>query len=258
MKQNKKITIVFNWKMNPIFEKDANDIFLKTKDVASKLKNIQTVICPPYLYLLDFIKMYKGHRIVVGAQDVFYESVGFFTGMISPKMLKKNKIEYVILGHSERRRIGETDEEINKKVLASLKLGLKVILCVGEERRDDQVGYFDFMKKEILSSLKGVTKGQLKNLFIAYEPVWAISSRSKGISMLPSDIYEMKIFIKKILSDEFGANAKVSGILYGGSVNTKNVENILKEGRVDGLLIGSASLIPKKISEILKIANDLA
>ena len=256
MLKTKKI-IIANWKMNPLSTKDVKKLFLGIKNTGSKLKNIQTVICPPFIYLNDLVGMYKGHRIAIGAQDVFSENKGSFTGMISPKMLKNSKVEYVIIGHSEIRVLCNSNKIISKKVLASVMSGLKVILCVGERSRDKDGKQFDFIKKELLESLEGISKNHLKNIFIAYEPIWAISNDSKSVAMSSEDIHEMSIFIKKVLVDNFGAKTKFAGVLYGGSVNSKNTKDILENGNVDGLLVGRASLDAAKFGEILKTANSM-
>lgn len=254
MLKNKK-TIIANWKMNPVSTKEAKKIFLGIKNTASKLKDVQTVVCPPFIYLDDLVEMYKGHRIEIGAQDVFFENKGSYTGMISPKMLKNSGVEYVILGHSERRALGEDNKTVNEKIKASIKAGLKVTLCVGERSRDENGKQFSFIKKELLESLEGVSKSSLKNIFIAYEPIWAISKNNKGVAMSSEDIHEMTIFIKKVLTDKFGAGVKNAGVLYGGSVSPDNTKDILENGNVDGLLVGRASLDPKKFGEILRVSN---
>ncbi|MBU4480009.1 triose-phosphate isomerase [Patescibacteria group bacterium] len=254
MKKDKKI-IIANWKMNPESLIEAKKMFLGIKKTAGKLSGVQTVVCPPYIYLNELVSLYKGHRVAIGAQNVFSENKGSFTGAVSPNMLKKNKVDYVIVGHSERRALGEDNQIINEKIKASLRSGLNVIFCVGEKERDENAKYFDFLKNEILDSLEGVNAGSLKNILVAYEPIWAISNNSGGKAVLPSEIQEMVIFIKKVLSDRFGIKTKMPQILYGGSVNPKNTKEILEEGGVDGLLVGKASLDAGKFGEILKIAN---
>ena len=253
MKQ--KITIIANWKMNPDGVKEAKKLFLGIKKTASKLKNIQTVVCPPFVYINDLAGMCKGRRVAVGGQDVFSENKGNFTGMISPKMLKNNGVEYVIVGHSERRVLGEDNKIVNKKIKASIKSGLKIVLCIGERSRDEHGKQFAFIKKELTESLESISKNSLKNIFVAYEPIWAISGNGKSGAMSPEDIYEMTIFIKKVLTDKFGVGVRVAGILYGGSVCPGNTKDILKNGNVDGLLVGRASLDAKKFCEILKKGN---
>ena len=252
MQKTKKI-IIANWKMNPEKSPEAKKIFLSIKKTINKLLNVQIIVCPPYVFLNELMVLCSG-RIVVGAQNVFSKNKGSFTGMISPNMLSKNGIKYVILGHSERRFLGENDEIVNKKVKIALKSGLKVILCIGEKERDKDVKYFNFLKNQILGSLDGVSKKYLKNILIAYEPLWAIST-NKGKAINPANLYEMVIFIKKVLSDKYGVDIKFPKIVYGGSVNPKNTKQFLEEGGIDGLLIGRDSLNIDKFIEILKITN---
>jgi len=252
---NKKI-IVANWKMNFESLAEAKKNFSEIKKTASVLQNVQTVICPPFLYLIDLKKMYNGNKILIGAQDVFEENRGGFTGAVSPNMLKKNKIDFVIIGHSEKRNLGENDEIVNKKIKIALEVGLKIILCVGEKSRSDEAGYFNFLKNQILSNLEKIKKDFLEKIIIAYEPVWVISGNGGKKSLEPSDIYEMIIFIKKVLFDKYGEEGSSLKILYGGSVNVKNAKKILEVDGVGGLLVGKESLTPKKFNQILQIAND--
>lgn len=256
MSKIKKI-IIANWKMNPTNLKEAKKVFTGIKRTAVKLSNVKTVVCPPFIYLDDFAPLCKENKIAVGAQDAFSKNKGSFTGMISPEMLKKNGVTFVILGHSERRALGETDEFINNKVRMSLKTGLNVVLCVGEKERDEHGWYFPFIKDQLLSGLEKVGKSDLKNILIAYEPVWAISGNSGGKSMSSAEVHEMTIFIKKVLSDKYGINTILPKILYGGSVNPKNAEDIFVNGKIDGLLVGKASLDTEDFGLILKIANKI-
>jgi triosephosphate isomerase len=248
--KNKKI-IIANWKMNPNSLEKAKKLLSDTKKVSSKLKNIETIVCPPYIYLSDLVK--KG--IFVGAQNVFSKNVGAHTGMISPYMLEDLGVEYVIIGHSER-RLWETNDVVNKKIIEAMRSGLKVILCIGENERDKDAKYFNFLKNQIIESLEGVSKNALKNICIAYEPIWAISS-NKGSAITPENLHEMIIFIKRVLSDKYGVSTKPPKILYGGSVNPKNTQGFFTETSIDGLLVGGASLDIKKFGEILKIADEI-
>ena len=256
MPKLKKI-IVANWKMNPANFDEAKKIFSGVKKVATKLLNVQTVVCPPFIYLDDFVPLCKGTKIAIGAQDAFSKNKGSFTGMISPEMLKVNGVKYVILGHSERRALGESDEFINNKIRMSLKTGLNVIFCVGEKERSDEGWHFAYVKDQILNGLEKIGKSDLENILIAYEPVWAISTNGDAQVMSSADVHEMKIFIKKVLVDKYGINAKLPKVLYGGSVDEKNTEELFLNGGVDGLLVGKASLSAEKFGEILKIANSL-
>lgn len=237
--------------MNPNSLDKAKKLFSETKKVATKLKNTQTIICPPYIYLGSLVDK----NISIGAQNTFSKNVGAYTGMISPDMLEDLGVEYVIIGHSER-RLWETNEIVNKKIIEAMRSGLKVILCIGEKERDKEANYFHFLKEEILESLKGVSKNALKNIYIAYEPIWAISS-NKGSAIDTGNLHEMVIFIKRVLSDKYGVNTKLPKILYGGSVNPKNTQELFTEGNTDGFLVGGASLDIKKFGEILKIADEI-
>jgi len=217
---------------------------------------VQTIVCPPFIYIAKLVDSHKGHRIAFGSQNVFSENKGAFTGMISPNMLKNKGVEYVIIGHSERRALCEDNILVNKKIKSAIKSGLKVILCIGEKERDDHGHYFNFLKKQLLDSLEGVPKNSLHNLFIAYEPIWALSGNSGNKSMSSADVHEITIFIKKILHDQYRVKV-MPKILYGGSANPKNAEDLILNGNVDGLLVGKASLDAKKFGEILSIVNKL-
>jgi triosephosphate isomerase len=173
-------------------------------------------------------------------------------------MLYSFGVRYVILGHSERRALGETDDEINKKIRGALASGLRPILCVGEVARDTEHNYFNFIKTELETNLSGVSKNLISKVIIAYEPSWAISSTLNRKDATSLDSREMVIFIRKILSDKFGAEAGMVRILYGGSVSDKDAEDFLQNGGVDGLLVGRASLDAKKFGEIVKICETLS
>jgi len=242
--------------MAPETTVEARATFNAIKKIASKLRNAQTIICPPFVYLSELKKIANGHRCVLGAQDSFWDSKEkAHTGEVSPHMLTGLGIKYVILGHSEKRALGESNEIVNKKVGECLKEGLIVILCVGESQRDEHGEYAKFIKNEITGSLKKIPKKYLKNLMIAYEPIWAIG-KSATRAASPEDALEVSILIKKILADIFGKDLAVKvPILYGGSVNPDNSKSFLTDGEMDGLLVGRASLDANKFSEILKIAN---
>ncbi len=252
----KKI-IIGNWKMAPATRKEAKVIFSAIKKTASSLRNVQTVICSPFIYINELKKITSGHRFVVGAQDSFWGEEQANTGEVSSIMLKNLGVQYVILGHSERRALGENDEIVSKKVNICLKEGFTVILCIGESQRDEHGEYTKFIKNEITASLVGVKKKDIKNIIVAYEPIWAIGKKAKHVAQ-PEDSLEISILIKKILTDMFGKDiAMKTPILYGGSVNPKNTESFLTDGGVDGLLVGRASLDAKKFGEILQITNSV-
>jgi len=249
-----KILIVGNWKMNPENVEKAKEIFRGIKAAARNLKNIKVVVCPPFVYLSDLEKINDG-ALSIGAQDVFWEKSGSYTGEISSGMLKKEGEGYVIVGHSERREMGETDEMVSKKIKNALETGLRVILCIGEKTRDDHGEYLHFLRAQIINSLGKLPKRYLAKLVIAYEPVWAIGQAE---AMKVGELHEMTIFIKKVLVEIYGQTAGISvPILYGGSVNHNNALEIIKNGEVQGLLIGRESLNPKKFGELLKNVDQI-
>ncbi len=254
---NKKI-IIANWKLNPIGTKKAKHLFSGIKKVASTLRNVQTVVCPPFVYINDLQKLVTGHRVVVGSQDVFFENKGAFTGEISAGMLKDSGVKYIIVGHSERRALGETNNIVNKKIISALKEDINVVVCIGEIERDENAEYLNFLRTEIKESLHGISKNKLNKLTIAYEPIWAIGGSGGGTPDSPDETMETVLFIRKILSELFGKkNAMSTPILYGGSVNKKNAEGFLSESGVQGLLIGGASLDAVHFGEILKKADKI-
>ncbi len=244
----KKI-IIGNWKMNPLTERDAIKLAK-----ASDFRNI--VLCVPFIFLSAVKKVLK--RAKLGAQDASWGDVGAQTGEISAEMLYDIGVRYVIIGHSERRAMGENNIDVNKKIKAALASGLTPILCVGESVRDESHSYFNLVKTQLEECLEGVKKDSIAKIVVAYEPVWAISTTVGRKDATPADSLEMAIFIRKILSDKFGSDASRVRIIYGGSANEKDAEDFLRNGGVDGLLPGRASLDPKKFAEIIKIAEQIS
>lgn len=244
--------------MNPFSAKEAESILTGVKKTVAKLKKTQVVVCPPFVYFNDIRKgIGKSANLFLGAQNAFWENEGAFTGEVSPEMIKNYGGSYVILGHSERRALGETDDIVGKKAVACLKAGLKIIICIGEKIRDDHGEYLQFLNSEIRDSLSKVQKKFLPNLIIAYEPIWAIG-KSDAEAMHPTDIREMAIYIKKILSEIYGKERAIAvPIVYGGSVGWKNAGEIIKDGGVNGLLVGHQSLKPENFNEILKSTEAL-
>jgi len=255
-----KKLIIGNWKMNPVSPEEAEKLFKSVAKSLSGVKKTEIVICPPFLYLERLKKFSR--KISLGAQDAFWAETGAFTGEVSPVMLYNTGVKYVILGHSERRSPpaggGETNEIVNKKVKMALAAGLRLILCVGESVRDENHGYFNLVKTQLSECLNGISKTLISKIIIAYEPIWAISTTLDRRDATPADSLEMAIFIRKILFDKFGLEAHKVRVIYGGSVNEKDAEDFLKNGGVDGLLPGRASLDAKKFVEIIKICEALS
>jgi len=255
-----KKLIVANLKMNPQTIKEAEQFFGDVLDSTKKIKNTEIIICPPFVYLESLSKMLHASRfklqVKIGAQDVFWENKGPYTGEISTTMLKSLGTKYVIVGHSERRRdLGETDEMINKKIKMALKHNLKVIFCVGEERRDERGDYLKFVKKELLNGLGKIARKDFKNLIIVYEPIWAISSQKNAQADTPENLFQMGVYIRRALFFKFGRKiARETPILYGGSVNAKNARDFLERGKAQGLLVGHASL---KVDSFIKLLENI-
>ncbi len=252
MKKQKKL-IVGNWKMNPIDEYNARDIVKKVKRASEKLKKSQVIICPPHLYLPLFTKT-KSKNFLLGSQNAHYEVSGSFTGEVSFSMLYQFGVRFVIVGHSERRKMGETDEVVNRKVKSIVNSGMSAIVCVGESIRDHNGDYLEFIKKQIKEALNDVPKKILNQIVIAYEPIWAIGARE---AMSSRDLHEMSIFIKKVLNDTFGSYSEDVRIIYGGSVDSVNADTLVKEGNVSGLLVGRQSLTPKDFIQIINSVDNL-
>ncbi len=220
---------------------------LKTK----RFGNVTLVLCPPFVHLETFRKS-AGKRIMLGAQDMFPEIHGPYTGEISPLMLKNLGCEYVIVGHSERRRyFSESDHEINLKVLSALRNGLKPVICVGETKEEKNAhGTLQIITRQVRGALENVSRVKAKDFIIAYEPVWAV-----GTDAIPSsdEVLGAKLLIKKILVGLFGNQyADVSPIIYGGSVNAKTLPQVCIDPGMSGVLVGRESLNP---GEFIKMAE---
>jgi triosephosphate isomerase len=252
----KKKIIIGNWKMHPATGKEAEKLFQGITKNVSKIKNTEVVACPPFVYLEKLKKLSK--KLVLGAQDSFWGDVGPFTGEVSGEMLYNLGARYVILGHSERRSMGETNELVNKKLKAALASGLVPVVCVGELERNIDHAYFEIVKKQITECLKNISRDQIAKIIIAYEPVWSISTTKDRKDATADDAREMAVFIRKALSDIASPEiAYKTRVLYGGSVNERDAEDFLTNGGVDGLLVGKASLSVEKFSEIIKTCEAL-
>lgn len=253
MKKGKKL-IIANWKMHPGTRTEARALFFKTKRAGSKLEKVETVICPPFPYLGVFADS-ETARVSLGAQDVFWQNSAAATGEVSPEMLRDFGVSYVIVGHSERRRLGESDEVVAKKAIAVLRESMHPIICIGEKERDPDARYFDILKNQLKNSLAGIQRKSFGDLFIAYEPIWAIGKSARD-AMNPRDVQETSIFVRKALADFSDAEAaQLPAIIYGGSVEETNAAALLSEGGVDGLLIGHKSLDVESFIHLLKSAN---
>lgn len=255
MKEQKKL-VVGNWKMKPATFKEAQSIFKAVSKGVGAQRGVDVVLCPPIPFLTELKRSYKGKKIQWGAQNCFWENAASKTGEYSPTMVQTVGAKYVILGHSERRALGETNEQVNKKLKAALEAKLQVILCFGEHERDRGGRYVTFLTEQLHSALAGVSKQQLDQLIIAYEPIWAIGKSAAESTVRPDQVHEMVIFVRKFLTEQYGrAVAESVPVLYGGSVEPANCEPLLFEGQADGVLIGHSSIVPNEFVDIVNIAN---
>lgn len=244
----KKYILVANWKMNPGTLKEAERLVGEYKKFNKNLK-ADLVIAPPALYLAPLTGKYS-KNFLFAAQNIFWEEKGAYTGEVSASMVSELKVKYTILGHSERRRMGETSLDTSKKIKSALKEKITPIVCIGEEDRDEKGEYMDTLNRQIEESLKGILRKDIEKVIIAYEPVWAIG-KSEEEGMKSHDIYSMTIFIRRGLSKLFGKeNAEKVKIIYGGAVGPKNAKDIIRESHIDGFLVGHQSLKSKNFEEI--------
>lgn len=257
MSQKNKKIVIGNWKMNPKMSKEAEKVYSGIHKKFPKLRSVDVAIAPPFIFIDKLKKISK--KIILGAQNCSMEEAGAYTGEISTFMLASLGVKYVILGHSERRDdtlgSGETSLFVSKKVKMALAHFLIPVLCVGEAVRDEEHQYLNFIKQELLESLEGVPKSLINKVIVAYEPIWAIG-KSALREATPEEFREMSIFIRKVLSDKFGAeSASDVRIIYGGSVNPKNAESFIREGGADGFLVGRDSLDPEKFVKIIELCE---
>jgi triosephosphate isomerase len=242
--------IAGNWKMFKTCN-EAVDAATRLTELVSDIDNIDIVIAPTFTSLAVVSDVIRDTRIDLGAQDIFWEKEGAFTGQISAPMLISAGCQYVIIGHSERRQyFGETDETVNKKMKAASDSGLIPILCVGEtEIQRDEKKTFSVLDKQMEKGLEGLSLDEHRSLVIAYEPVWAIGT---GKTATPDQVQEVHAFLRERIEKKFGDMfAKATRILYGGSVKPDNVSELMALPDIDGALVGGASLQPDSFSKII-------
>ncbi len=257
MKKRFKPLIVANWKMNPATLARAEKIWVDVqKGLVGRKGQSDVAIAPPLPFIIDLKEMAGPQKIEFVSQDVSFHEEGPHTGEVSVSQLRSFGVKCSIVGHSERRAEGETDKVVNTKVLALHRVKSTAIICVGERSRDSAGDYFNVVEGQLIAALAGVKVEDLSRVIVAYEPVWAIGT---GKNANASQVEEMKLFIQKVLSDIYPREkASVVRIIYGGSVNEDNAEELLKVGTVDGFLVGGASLDAKEFVSIIKIADAYA
>ncbi len=250
---SRKKIIAGNWKMNKT-PAEAAALIEEMKPLVAGA-DCEVVLCVPYVDIAAAVEAAKGSNIKIGAENVHFKASGAYTGEISAEMLKAVGVEYVIIGHSERRQyFGETDQTVNLRTLAALNAGLKVILCVGETLEQRELGYTEaLLQYQTKIALTGVSRELLKNVIIAYEPVWAIGT---GVVATDEQADEGNGFVRNAVAAVYGADvAETVTVQYGGSMNAKNAEGLLSKVNVDGGLIGGASLKAADFSVIVKAAS---
>ncbi len=252
----RKKIVAGNWKMNKT-PKEALELIEILKPLVGGQDKVEVVFCPPAVDLVIAAEAVKGTNIKIGAQNMYCEESGAYTGEISPAMVKESGCEYVILGHSERRGyFGETDELINLKVKKAFEHGLIPIICVGEKLSEREQGItIDLIRMQVKIALKDIDPENVKKTVIAYEPIWAIGT---GKTATPDQAEEMCAFIRGVVSGIYD-NATGDGmlILYGGSMKPSNAKELLEKPDINGGLIGGASLKIDDFSAIINVANDL-
>ena len=246
--------VAANWKMNKTVADTLEylEVFLPSVE---DLTTIDIMIAPSFTALASASLKLEHSHVKLGAQNMYYMDKGAFTGEISPIMLTELDVDYVIIGHSERRHIfGEKDDLINKKMISAVEHGIRPILCVGETLEERELGKtLNVVERQIKTGLAGIEKDMIY-IDIAYEPVWAIGT---GVNATPEQAQEVHRFIRSLINDLSKGNDEKTRILYGGSVNEKNARDLIKEPNIDGFLVGTASLDPQKfyksLTEVLEM-----
>ncbi len=249
----RKPIIAGNWKMFKTRDEALNFIYQVNNAVPSQ-EVVDSVICAPFTVLRCLVKR-QGENLRIGAQNMHYEEQGAFTGEIAPAMLSSLGVEYVVIGHSERRAMfNETDESVNKKLHQAFAHNITPILCVGEHLEERETGKTEeLLHMQVEKDLAGLTKEQVERLVIAYEPIWAIGT---GKTATPEMADETCGYIRRVVAELFGNEvAEKIRIQYGGSVKTNNIEALMAMPNIDGALIGGASLIAEDFVYFTKVAT---
>ncbi len=252
-KELRKAVIAGNWKMNKT-PAEAKALIEEMKPLVAGA-DCEVVLCVPFVDIPAAVEAARGSNIKIGAENVHFKASGAYTGEIAANMLVELGVEYVVIGHSERRQyFGETDQTVNLRTLAALEAGLKPIVCVGETLEQRELGYTEtLLKFQTKMALTNVTAEQLKDVIIAYEPVWAIGT---GVTATDDQADEGNGFCRAAIAEAYGADvAETVTIQYGGSMNPKNADALVAKVNVDGGLIGGASLKAEDFSVIVKAAS---
>ncbi|RZI52313.1 triose-phosphate isomerase [Aeribacillus pallidus] len=251
----RKPIIAGNWKMHKTLE-EAKSFVKEVKSLVPPQDKVDSVVCAPALFLGQLVELAEGSELKIGAQNMHFEEIGAYTGEISPVALADIGVDYVIIGHSERREMfAETDETVNKKVLAAFKHELTPIVCVGESLAEREAGKTnEIVGDQVKKALAGVDASAVKNIVIAYEPIWAIGT---GKSSSPEDANEVCAHIRGVIAEIYSDDvANEVRIQYGGSVKPENIKDFLNQPEIDGALVGGASLEPRSFLQLLEAGQN--
>ena len=237
----RKNIVAGNWKMNKTLQEGIALAKELNEALANEKPNCDVIICTPFIHLASVTPLVDAAKIGVGAENCADKASGAYTGEVSAEMLQEIGMDYVIIGHSERREyFGETNETVNKKVLKALQVGINPILCCGETLEQREAGVTkDHVKTQILAGLKDVTKEDLAKVVVAYEPIWAIGTGKTATAEQANDVIS---YIREVIASVYGDLANEVRIQYGGSVKPANVAEIMGQSDIDGALVGGASL----------------
>ena len=249
-----KSIVVANWKMNPATFKEAKKLFEATRKAAETAKNVSVIVAPPAIFLRELSVGYKGKRLSFAVQNAHYETGGAYTGEVSMSEARDAKCSSVIIGHAERRAMGEENDDTRRKVVAALSIGLTPVLCIGEKTRSQSGEHFELVREQLVAGFNDVPPAKIPRVVIAYEPVWAIGAERP---MSPRDMHEMAIFIRKTVVDRYGQGGMNLKILYGGSVDERNAGEMMQNGDVNGLLVGRVSTDAEKFSALVSALGAL-
>ncbi|TKJ41880.1 triose-phosphate isomerase [candidate division LCP-89 bacterium B3_LCP] len=249
--------IAGNWKLNPVDGQQARDLCRQLKARLAPFSKTMIAVCPPFVGLGMVNEAFRDTNIAVGAQNLYWEETGAFTGEISAPMIKSAGCTYVIIGHSERRQyFGETNETVRLRTQAALKADLLPIVCVGETLNERESGVLkEVVSEQIREGLRGFSEAEISKVVVAYEPVWAIGT---GKTASPAQAQEMHQYIRELLAEVFSQSiADKMLILYGGSVKPENATDLLSQADIDGALVGGASLKADSFAGIVSSAEEL-
>lgn len=245
--------VIGNWKMNPLSVTDAMALATGLKKTTKKLSGVTIVLAPPTIFIPAVAKSIAGSALALGIQNIHPAPSGALTGETSLPMTTAFGVAYCIVGHSERRAMGETDKQVAEKVVALLKQKLTPVVCIGERERDKDGNFFLQIEAQIKSVLAALPKARFKDIVFAYEPIWAIGT---GKTATVDDVIEMQLFIQKVITKHFSrAGALQVRLLYGGSVHSGNAMVLYQSGIIDGFLVGGASLNVDEFTKVIMAAT---